>query len=336
MQKKNYTSLEEIFDAFNTLKILVIGDVMIDSYLWGKVERISPEAPVPILNVQKRESRLGGAANVALNIQALGATPILCSVIGNDMDGSNLLRLIEENKLSREGIILSEERITTIKHRVISGSHHMLRVDQETDKEITAAEKKKLIDKIDALLSGTHAVIFEDYDKGVLNQEVISAIIKKAQEKNIPTIVDPKKRNFLHYKGASLFKPNKKELKEGLKIDSDLNDLKDVEKSIQLLKEQMQLESVLMTLSENGVYFKNDKEQIHLPAHIRKIADVSGAGDTVVSTAALCLALDLPKKLLAALSNLSGGLVCEQVGVVPIEKSKLLEEAIREKLMDNG
>jgi rfaE bifunctional protein kinase chain/domain len=333
MQKKSYTSLEEIFEAFNQLKVLVIGDVMIDSYLWGKVERISPEAPVPILNVQKRETRLGGAANVALNIQALGAKPVLCSVIGNDLDGNNLLKLLEENDLSKEGIVLSEERITTIKHRVISGSHHMLRVDQETDKEITGNEKKKLIEKIDSLLKDADVVIFEDYDKGVLNEEVISIVIAKAKEKNIPTVVDPKKRNFLHYKGASLFKPNKKEMKEGLKIDSDLNDLKDIEKSVQLLKEQMLLEAVLITLSENGVYIQSEKEKIHLPAHIRKISDVSGAGDTVVSTAALCLALGLSSKLIAALSNLSGGLVCEQVGVVPIVKGKLLEEAKKEKIL---
>ena len=305
---------------------------MIDSYLWGKVERISPEAPVPILNVQKRESRLGGAANVALNVQALGAKPVLCSVIGNDMDGANLLRLLEDNKLSKEGIVESEERITTIKHRIISGSHHMLRVDQETDKEITASEKKKLLAQIDSLLLNTDVVIFEDYDKGVLNEEVIAAVIKKAKEKNIPTIVDPKKRNFLHYTGASLFKPNKKEMKEGLKIDSDLNDLADIEKSVQLLKDKMQLEAVLITLSENGVYIQNEKEKVHLPAHIRKISDVSGAGDTVVSTAALCLALGLPAKTIAALSNLAGGLVCEQVGVVPIEKTKFLEEAKRVKI----
>ncbi len=333
MQKQSYTSLDEIFNAFNNLKVLVIGDVMIDSYLWGKVERISPEAPVPILNVQKRESRLGGAANVALNVQALGAKPVLCSVIGNDLDGNSFLKLLEENKLSKEGIVLSEERITTIKHRVISGSHHMLRVDQETDKEITNNEKKKLLEQIELLLSTADVVIFEDYDKGVLNAEVIAAVIKKAKEKNIPTIVDPKKRNFLHYAGASLFKPNKKEMKEGLKIDSDLNELKDIENAVQQLKDQMQLDAVLITLSENGVYIQREQEKIHLPAHIRKISDVSGAGDTVVSTAALCLALGLPAKTIAALSNLAGGLVCEQVGVVPIEKNKLLEEAKKEKIV---
>jgi rfaE bifunctional protein kinase chain/domain len=333
MQKQNYTSLDEIFDTFNKLKVLVIGDVMIDSYLWGKVERISPEAPVPILNVQKRDIRLGGAANVALNIQGLGALPILCSVIGKDADGTNLLKLMEENKLSSDGIILSEERITTIKHRILSGSHHLLRVDQETDKEITDNEKKKLLEKITLLLKDIDVVIFEDYDKGVLNEEVIAVVIAKAKALNIPTIVDPKKRNFLHYKGASLFKPNKKELKEGLKIDSDLNDIKEVEKSVQQLKEQLKLEAVLITLSENGVFIQNEKEKIHLPAHIRKISDVSGAGDTVVSTAALCLALGLSAKVLAGLSNLAGGLVCEQVGVVPIEKSKLLEEAKKEKIL---
>lgn len=336
MQKQEYTSPEEIFDAFNQLKILVIGDVMIDSYLWGKVDRISPEAPVPILNVQKREIRLGGAANVALNVQALGAMPILCSVIGNDIDGTNFLKLVEESKLSSEGIILSEERITTIKHRIISNSHHLLRVDQETDKEITKKEKATLIDKITSLLDKVDAIIFEDYDKGVLNEEVIATVIAKAKAKNIPTVVDPKKRNFLHYKGATLFKPNKKELKEGLKIDSDLNDLKEIEKSVQQLKDLLQLESVLITLSENGVYIQNEMEQIHLPAHIRKIADVSGAGDTVVSTAALCMALGLSAKTIASLSNLAGGLVCEQVGVVPIEKRKLLEEAIRENIFTKG
>ncbi len=327
MQQKHYSSLDEIFNAFNNLKVLVIGDVMIDSYLWGKVDRISPEAPVPILNVQKREIRLGGAANVALNVQALGANPVLCSVVGNDMDGKNFQQLLSDNSLSNEGIILSDERITTIKHRIISGSHHMLRVDQETDKEITAAEKSTLIDKITSLLPGTDVIIFEDYDKGVLNEEVISAIIAKAKVLKIPTIVDPKKRNFLHYNGASLFKPNKKEMIEGLKIDNDLKDLKEIEKSVQLLKEKMQLEGVLITLSENGVYIHDSKEKVHLPAHIRKISDVSGAGDTVVSTAALCLALGLPAKTIAALSNLSGGLVCEQVGVVPIEKKTLLDEA---------
>ncbi len=326
MSTKLVTSTEEIFNAFNHIKVLVIGDVMIDSYLWGKVERISPEAPVPIVNVQKREIRLGGAANVALNLQALGATPIICSVIGKDLDGKNLLALLSENKLSTEGIIESGERITTIKHRIISGSHHILRVDQETEKELIASEKKQFLATLIPLLKKVDVVVFEDYDKGVLNKEVISAVIKEATTLGVPTVVDPKKRNFLHYEGVTLFKPNKKELKEGLKLDADLNDQNELEKSVRLLKEKLKAKAILITLSEKGVYYQSEKENIHLPAHVRKIADVSGAGDTVVSVAALCVALNLPPKTIATMSNLAGGLVCEQVGVVPIEKHKFLEE----------
>jgi len=333
MSDKKINSPEQLFEAFAKLKVLIIGDIMLDSYLWGKVERISPEAPVPIVNVQKREVRLGGAANVALNIQALGATPTLFSVIGNDADGKVLLRLLKENKLSDDGILLSENRITTIKHRVISGSHHLLRVDQETDKEISSDEKKQLLDKIYVAIDKFDVVIFEDYDKGVLNKEIIEAVIAKANTLGIPTIVDPKKRNFLLYSGATLFKPNKKELAEGLKIDADLNDLNEIEKAVTKLKEKLQLKGVLITLSENGVYIHQENTKLHLPAYFRKIADVSGAGDTVVSTAALCLALKLSSEATAKLSNLAGGLVCEQVGVVPIEKKKLLEEVKKEKLV---
>lgn len=324
----NFNSIQEVFSAFNKLKVLIIGDVMIDSYLWGKVERISPEAPVPVLNVQKRETRLGGAANVALNIQSLGALPILCSVIGNDADGENFNKLLTENKLSAEGIIKSDSRITTIKHRIMSGAHHLLRVDQETEKDINAEEIKILLSKIKSLIDTCDVVIFEDYDKGVLNQEVISQVISIAKAKNIPTVVDPKKKNFLHYKGASLFKPNKKEIKEGLKLDSDLNELKEISEAADLLKSTLEAGSVLLTLSEKGIFICKEKEVHHLPAHIRKIADVSGAGDTVISTAALCVALGLPARTIASLSNLAGGLVCQQVGVVPINKEELLQEAM--------
>jgi rfaE bifunctional protein kinase chain/domain len=329
MQHKHYTSAETLFHDFQSLKVLVIGDVMIDSYLWGKVERISPEAPVPILNVQKREMRLGGAANVALNVQALGATPILCSVVGHDADGQSFINLLNEHQLPAEGIIRSAERITTIKHRIISNAHHLLRVDQETDQEITDQEKEALWQKIQAIVPTVDVIIFEDYDKGVLNERIISKVIALSNQLGIPTVVDPKKRNFLHYTGATLFKPNKKELKEGLKLDSSLDELSDIEQSVQQLKQQLNLGSVLITLSEKGVYIQDEKEKLHLPAHLRKIADVSGAGDTVVSTAALCLALGLPAATIAGLSNLAGGLVCEQVGVVPIEKSTLLTEAIK-------
>ncbi len=331
---KKFSSLQDVFQAFDKLKVLIIGDVMIDSYLWGNVERISPEAPVPIVHVQKRDQRLGGAANVALNVQSLGGTPILASVIGNDGDGSSFLSLLKNNKLSTEGIIASDERITTIKHRVIAGSHHMLRVDQEIDTSISKEDAAKLIDKAKKLIAKCDVVIFEDYDKGALNKQVIKEIIAFCNKTGVPTIVDPKKRNFLFYQKASLFKPNKKELKEGLKLDGNLKDRKEIEKAAQELKKQLNADTILITLSEKGVFIDNGSEKHLIPAHIREISDVSGAGDTVISIAALCYALRLPAKLVAGLSNLGGGIVCEQIGVVPIDKQTLLEEALKFNLFE--
>jgi rfaE bifunctional protein kinase chain/domain len=328
----NKQSLKDIFRTFSNLKVLIIGDVMVDSYLWGKVDRISPEAPVPIISVQKRDLRLGGAANVALNVQSLGATPILCSIIGKDDDGESFLKLMKKNKMPLQGILRSKSRITTIKHRIISGTYHMLRVDSEIDQNINTAEQQLLLKTAKKLIPNVDVVIFEDYDKGVLTKDVIEEIIDFCNKKKVPTIVDPKKRNFLFYKGASLFKPNKKEMKEGLKLDGDLSEINEVQKGVSLLKKKLQNETVLITLSEKGIYIDQSEEKIHIPAHRREISDVSGAGDTVVSVAALCYALKLPPKFLAALSNLAGGIVCEHVGVVPIDKKALYKEAERLKL----
>lgn len=314
---------------FNSVKVLIIGDVMIDSYLWGKVDRISPEAPVPVVNVQKREKRLGGAANVALNVQSLGATPVLCSVIGTDTDGEEFVKLLDQGNLSTEGIIKSETRITTIKHRIIAGSQQMLRVDSETDVQISGEEELLLIEKTKELMLSCHVVIFEDYDKGVLGKNSIKNIIDFANQNNIPTVVDPKKRNFLFYENATLFKPNLKELKEGLKLDFEGDLITNVTKGIDKLKEQLKVKSSFVTLSEHGVLISDGVDYYHIPAHKREIADVSGAGDTVISVAALCVALGMNLKSVAQLSNLAGGIVCEHIGVVPIELEVLMSEVKR-------
>lgn len=322
---------EVVNKAFKGQKVLIIGDVMIDSYIWGRVERISPEAPVPIVNVKNREQRLGGAANVALNIQSLGAEPILCAVVGNDADGAALLKLLEEKGLSQKGILHSDQRITTIKHRIISGSQHILRVDQEIDSPITEAESNQLLQIIQEIIDmqAIDVVVFEDYDKGVITQHLIQKAVALCKDKKIPTIVDPKKRNFLAYKGVSLFKPNLKELREGLKREINPANITEVQQSVQQLIELLDLDAAFITLSEHGVYFKDSQKDIHIKAHKREIADVSGAGDTVVSVAALCLGAQLPPQLLAELSNLAGGIVCEKVGVVPIALDELTNEAIR-------
>ena len=327
-----YNSIENIFSAFSQQRILIVGDVMIDSYLWGKVERISPEAPVPIVHVQKRDKRLGGAANVAMNIQALGAEPVLCSVIGEDSSGTDFLNLLNEHRLPTEGVLQSKQRVTTIKHRILSGHQHMLRVDQEDNSSLKPEESKELLKLVKQLAPTCQAVIFEDYDKGVLGEQLIREIIDYANEIGIPTIVDPKKRNFLHYKGATLFKPNLKELKDGLKIDFNAKDTQELKAAVAQLKEVLQVKQALVTLSELGVYMDNGSDKVHIPAHLRSIADVSGAGDTLVSVAALCLALQTSPRFTAALSNLAGGLVCEHVGVVSINKQKLMEEAIKHNI----
>ncbi|MBC6607305.1 D-glycero-beta-D-manno-heptose-7-phosphate kinase [Hymenobacter sp. BT188] len=324
------TSLPELFAAFNRLTVLIVGDVMLDAYVWGKAGRISPEAPVPIVHVSRTEQRLGGAANVALNVQALGATPLLCAVVGQDTGGDQLLGLLEDKSLSAEGIVRSAHRPTTVKQRILAAGQHLLRIDSEVETDLNATEAADLIARYEALLPQADVVVFEDYDKGVLNENLIQNFIAQARQRNIPTVVDPKRKNFLAYRHCTLFKPNLKELREGLKLDFDDTDADrpQFEAAVQRLRELLTPAIILVTLSERGVFSDAlATGRNYIPAHLRAISDVSGAGDTVISIAALCVALGLEAPVLAALANLGGGLVCEQVGVVPIEKDRLLEEA---------
>jgi rfaE bifunctional protein kinase chain/domain len=325
----------KVFDKFNSLNILIIGDVMIDAYWWGGVNRISPEAPVPVCAVNDKESRLGGAANVALNIAAMGANPILCSVVGEDYQGHQLCELMKKQNMDTNGIVFSSNRPTTVKTRIIGNKTQMLRIDEETDANISLSEEKIFLDKIESIINTEkiNAIIFQDYDKGVITEGVITKIIEIAKRKNIPVTVDPKKRNFTAYKNVDLFKPNLKELKEGLKIDFDNVDKDVLVEASLLLHYKQKIEKVFITLSERGVFMmdftKKEAEITMLPACLRKISDVSGAGDTVISLATLCLALGLDSQTIANVSNFAGGLVCESVGVVPIDKNKLLSELLK-------
>ena len=322
--------IKETFKSFNDLNVLIIGDVMVESYMWGKVNRISPEAPVPIVAIQSKEQRLGGAANVALNIQAMGANPILCSVIGVDYDGQHFLDLLKKQKLSQKGILKSRNRITTNKTRIIGNNHQLVRVDEEVEEDITPNETDQLLQLILFILQHDKidVIIFEDYNKGLITPKLIKSVVEMAKKRNIPIAVDPKKKNFSSYKGVTLFKPNLKELREGLKLDAENDNLKELQKAVSSFRVKQKIHTALITLSEKGIYTNSRFLKEIIPAHIRNIADVSGAGDTVISVAALCLAMELHPILTAALSNLAGGLVCEEVGVVPINKAKLLEEAL--------
>ncbi len=322
--------LTALFKSFNQLNILIVGDVMVDAYVWGNVNRISPEAPVPIVSVTKKENRLGGAANVALNIKAMGANPILCAVTGKDTNGKIFNELVKAEKLSTQGILSYPDRTTTTKTRIIGNHHQMLRVDEEVCTELSTQQSNDLFKRISALIEKQKidAIIFEDYDKGLLNPSLIEKLVKLANNLNIPTTVDPKKNNFLAYKNVTLFKPNLRELKEGLHIDADLSLAKNLHTAIQQLNKTIHSKITLITLSEKGVMITEGKNEFLIPAHVRTISDVSGAGDTVIAVATLCLAAKTSIRFLAALSNLAGGLVCEKVGVVSIDKKQLLKEAV--------
>lgn len=322
--------INQLFDHFNRQNILIIGDVMIDAYLWGSVDRISPEAPVPILNANKRDYRPGGAANVALNIQALGANPILCSVIGNDEKGILFLQLMESNHLSSIGLITDNQRITTTKTRIISGTQHLLRVDEETTTPIDSDIEKQFIEHLLTLIKGTRidAIVFEDYDKGSITPRVIEAVVSAALQRNIPTLVDPKKRNFLAYNNVTLFKPNLKELVEGLKIEVDKTSYESIYRGAKQLKETLHAANCMITLSERGILITDKDGFYAYPAKLREIIDVSGAGDTVISVSSLCLAAGVTPEILAQMANIAGGLVCEKVGVVPIDKELFYQECV--------
>ena len=321
--------IDRLFASFSGMRVMIIGDVMIDAYTEGVVERMSPEAPVPILDVRKRYNRLGGAANVALNIKTLGAKPFICSVIGNDFKGGKFIQLLIDNGLEASHIAQSYCRSTTLKERIICNGKQMLRIDQEDTFDLTDEEQQQLITIISETLKSEKidCIILQDYNKGVLTKSLIEATIALAREKNIPVVVDPKKKNFLAYKNVTLFKPNAKELREGL-ADEDNN----IESNTEKIQDLLQCEMVMTTLSEKGIIIRakaDTTEFHHIPAHQRDIVDVSGAGDTVLSVASLCIVAGENPFNIAAFSNIAGGLVCEKVGVVPIDKEKLLSEVKR-------
>lgn len=326
----NKEELSILFDDIANLHVVVVGDVMLDNYWWGNADRISPEAPVPIVTLNRRESRMGGAANVALNCKALGAKVSLASVTGNDHEGHLLKDMAEKAGINTSLLALSSDRITTSKTRVISRSQHILRMDDEVTTPLNTKDEHAFIDKLLKYLQiqKPDVLIFEDYNKGVLKENVIQRVIAHCKELGIVVSVDPKKDNFLSYKGVTIFKPNMKEVKEGLNITLSSVNKDTMDEVHQRLKEELNHDITFVTLSEHGVYYSNTTSEI-IPSHLRNIADVSGAGDTVIATASVFYALTKDAHMMAAISNIAGGLVCEDVGVVPIDVKKLLGESIK-------
>lgn len=320
-------NINAVFESFKDIRVLIIGDVMIDEYVWGNTTRISPEAPVPVVSVEKKEMRLGGAANVALNIKSLGAQPILCGFVGKDYYGTQFYELMYKENLAQEGIFTIENRVTTVKTRIIAHHQQLLRIDAEQTDIVPYTAHEQLFTFIQNTIKKIDVIIFEDYDKGTLAPEFIQKLIALAKSHHIPVVVDPKLRNFTAYKECTLFKPNLKELREGLHLNINPENTMQLQEAIHKVQDILSCQNVMITLSEHGVAIGNKEVFYVIPAHVRKIADVSGAGDTVVSVVALCMALKLPLQKVAELSNLAGGLVCEEIGVVPINVEKLKEES---------
>lgn len=322
------TDFGKLFKDFSHIKVAVIGDVMLDTYWWGRVERISPEAPVPIVSLRKKEQRIGGAGNVALNTVSLGAETTLFSVTGDDADADILMGLLQSEHIDTKYIIKSSDRITTNKTRIISRNQQMMRLDAEITDYISEEDEQLLFKNFTSFAKRYQPslVIFEDYNKGVLTEKLINQIISFCRESNIVTTVDPKRKNFFSYKNVDIFKPNLKEVKEGLNMLFDeVNEL--TLKNIHQELHQLLLHRIsLITLSEKGVYIQKGNYAKIIPSHMRSVADVSGAGDTVIAVASLVYTATKDITLAAEIANLAGGIVCEEVGTAAVNKEKLLDE----------
>ena len=328
------SELRQLVERFAGKHVLVVGDVMIDRYLRGTVTRISPEAPVPVLHYESTDNRLGGAANVALNLRALGAQVHLLSVIGEDENGALLTNLLPRHHLHARCLYASTERQTTVKTRVLAGDQQLLRVDRENTDDLSPAEEAALLDRLHEVLGNQpiDAILLQDYNKGVLTEKVIREVLLESVRRDIPVAVDPKKRHFWSYQRATLFKPNLKEVRESLDqaVHTDLASLRAAAGHI---RKRLRAERVLITLGEGGVYADSEGAGERYPTQPRAIVDVCGAGDSVISVATLCLTVAASDAQIAQLANLAGGQVCESVGVVPVNKARLLEEIDRLKVV---
>lgn len=323
--------INKIFENFSSNKIGVVGDVMLDTYWWGVVDRISPEAPVPIVSLQTKEVRVGGAANVAYNLSALGASTTLFAIIGKDVEGLALKGLLEKQGILTPYIISSDNRVTTNKVRIMGRNQQMMRLDHENTQDMSTLEEDELLSNFYAYVDSEKPsiIILEDYNKGVLTPRIIESVITYCNKKGIPTAVDPKQKNFLAFKNCTLFKPNLKEVKEGLKISLGEMTLDNLNKVHKALHQHLNNAISFITLSENGVYYADASSQNWIPTHIRNISDVSGAGDTVIAVASLVYAESKHMNLAAEIANIAGGMVCELVGTAPIDKQLLQEEVIK-------
>ncbi|MCZ7608851.1 MAG: D-glycero-beta-D-manno-heptose-7-phosphate kinase [Ignavibacterium sp.] len=329
MNKISSKRLLQLKNSIKGKRIAIVGDMMLDIYFWGDVKRISPEAPVPVLEVESEFYRFGGAANCALNINTLGGIAEPIGVIGYDNYGTIFNSLLNDQKINRNGIIEDDSRPTTTKTRVIADSQHIVRIDKENKEVLNKTIQNKIFDYMKNLIKSLDGIILQDYNKGVLSASMITQLIKLANKNDVIITVDPKFNNFFEYKNVTVIKPNRKEAEDilGMKIKTDI----DISVAGSTLLKKLNAKNVLLTLGEGGIaVFERDKPEMRMPTKARKVADVSGAGDTVISTLTIALAAGADIYEASFLANYAGGLVCEEVGIVPIEIDKLFNTIIRE------
>lgn len=323
--------LESLSTAFCSSRVAVVGDLMLDRYMFGSVARISPEAPVPVLDIQDEQARLGGAANVGHNIHGLGATPLMLGVVGDDTSGLLLKGLFADLGFPLDGIITDATRPTTVKTRVIAGSQQMLRIDHENKHDIVRETEDKLIGAIESNIGQLDAIILEDYNKGVVTRSVIKRVIELGNKHSVPVLVDPKFQNFFEYKECTVFKPNRKETEDALQVR--MNTEAEIDQAGKKLLDLLQAKNVLMTMGEKGMllFEQGESAPFAIPTRARKVADVSGAGDTVIATLAVAMSCGIGLREAAVLANRAAGLVVEELGIIPIYRERLVEALIEDE-----
>ncbi|MDT8322891.1 MAG: D-glycero-beta-D-manno-heptose-7-phosphate kinase [Bacteroidota bacterium] len=319
--------LHDIFSQIQNRFVAVVGDVMLDRYIWGRVSRISPEAPVPVVDVNSESNHLGGASNVALNIKSLGAVPVLFGVVGRDTNANELKGIFAQENIITDFLVEDSDRPTTVKTRIIAGSQHVVRIDYEDRQQISEDTTRRLIDRLENHIGSIHNIILQDYNKGVIGPSLIRQVIELANSHDIPVLVDPKFNNFFEYKGVTVFKPNRNETEDALK--RRLSDEQSFTEAARMLRERLGCRHVLLTLGELGMLLLDDDGSVtRVPTRARKVADVSGAGDTVIATLAVAMASGATLVESSHIANFAGGLVCEEVGIVPVDRDKLFDAAL--------
>lgn len=319
--------LQSLYDRFNGKRIAVVGDLMLDRYFWGSVSRISPEAPVPVVEVDSESTRLGGAANVANNIASLGGIPLMVGVIGSDDGGKVLKKIITEMGFPTTGIVTDPTRPTTTKTRLIAHHQHVVRIDQEVKTDVGPDILSKILDVLRREVETLDGIILEDYNKGVIVKDLIREIVSLARSNRKIVTVDPKFNNFFEYKNVTVFKPNRSETEAAL--GCRLQDEAAAEAAASEMLKRLDAENVLLTLGEKGMILLEARGEVtHVPTQARKVADVSGAGDTIISTLTMGLVAGATMKEAATLANFAGGVVCGEVGIVPIDKASLYEAVL--------